>query len=135
MGKIHIILLFLGFTISTGLAQEQDTLFIKFNDSFSDTKKESYQFSSKSNMSFGYFIRQMEKETYGDTYFLFSHARRDGTYYENFGGKPPAVLIKNISFLKSKRILDINFFRTTPYHKVVKHLRRKIRGNKMLQFS
>ncbi len=121
MGKKNIFLLFLGFTISTSLAQtERDTIFIKFNDSFSDTKKESYQFSSKSNMSFGYFIRQMEKETYGDTHFLFSHASRDGSYYEKFGGKHPAVLIKNISFLKSKRILDINFFRTTPYHRVVK---------------
>lgn len=120
MGKRHIILLFLGFAISTGLAQKKDTIFIKFNDSFSDTKKESYQFSAKSNMSFGYFIRQMEKETYGDKYFLFSYASRDDSYYEKFGGKHPTVLIKNISFLKSKRVLGINFFRSTPYHKVVK---------------
>lgn len=114
------IFLFLGLTFFISQAQEKDTIFIKFNNSVQGTKKESYRFSPESSISFGYFIRQMEEETYGDTHFLFSHASRDEKTYRKFGGEPPIILKKNKSFLKGKKVLDIDFFRTTPYTKVCK---------------
>ena len=116
----NIIILLMGFTFFTNQAQKKDTIFIKFNDSFKGTKKESYQFSPNSSISFGYYIKQMEKETYGDTHFLFSHASRDEKTYKKFGGQHPAVLKKHKTFLKDKKVLDISFFRTTPYLEVCK---------------
>lgn len=114
------ILLLLGLTFFTSQAQEKDTIFIKFNDKFQGTKKGSYQFSPNSSISYAYFIRQMEEETYGDTHFLFSHASRDEKMYKKFGGKHPAVLKKSKRFLKCEKVLNMEFFRTTPYIQIVK---------------
>ena len=89
-------------------------------------EKTTYQFSRQGKNpenvppSFGYFIRQMEKDAWSDTHFHFSHAQRDSLTYKTFGGKPPLILKKPISYFKDKKLLDINFFRTTPYLQICK---------------
>lgn len=83
-------------------------------------KTEKYKFSEGSCFSYGYFIRQMEKETYGDVYFIFSHTQRDEKHNRYFGKINSSVLKKTNSYLTGKRVLDINFFKTTPYNKIAK---------------
>lgn len=109
-----------GLTFFTGHAQKKDTIYIKFDDNYVGTKKESYQFSPNSYISYTYFIRQMEEKTFGDTHFIFSHANRDEKNYKKFGRIPPIIRKVHNSFLKDKNILDINFFRNTPYLEVCK---------------
>lgn len=101
-------------------AQVNDTIYIKFNAEYKEMKKEKYKFSEDSSFSYGYFIRQMEKDTYGDIYFIFSHPQRDERHNKYFGNKNPIILKKPKSFLEGKKVLDIEFFRTTPYIKVAK---------------
>lgn len=101
-------------------AQSNDTIFIKFSTEYSEMKKETYKFSEESEFSFGYFIRQMEKETYGDIYFVFSHSQRDKKHNAYFGSKNSPKLYKPKSFIEGKKVLDINFFRTTPYFQIAK---------------
>ncbi|RXG18527.1 hypothetical protein DSM03_1011218 [Leeuwenhoekiella aestuarii] len=111
-------------TISLG--QARDTVYIQFNQKFKVMDKTEYQFSRREfnpehiPKSYGYFIRQMEKDAWSDTHFHFSHAQRDSLTYKTFGGKPPLILKKSKSYLKDKQVLDINFFRTTPYPQICK---------------
>ena len=105
---------------SFGFTQNNDTIFIKFNDEYREMKNEKYKFSEGSCFSYGYFIRQMEKDTYGDIYFNFSHTQRDEKHNRYFGTINSSVLKKPKSFLIGKKVVDINFFRTTPYIKIAK---------------
>jgi hypothetical protein len=101
-------------------SQADDTLFIKFNDEYKEMKKEKYKFSDNSPYSYGYFVRQREKNTYGDIYFIFSHPQRDDKHNEYFNNRNPTILKKKISYLKHKKVMDVNFFRTNPYVKINK---------------
>lgn len=74
----------------------------------------------KIDKSVGFFIRQMEKDSYSDSRFLFSHANKSEKHNSIFGTENPMILKKPKSFLENKKVLDIEFFRTTPYGKVVK---------------
>lgn len=114
-----ILCLLLSISLS-GFAQKNDTIFIKFNSEYGEMKKEKYKFSENSFFSYGYFIRQMEKDTYGDIYFIFSHSQRDIKHNKYFGTTNSSILKKQKSYLKDKKVLDINFFRTTPYIQIAK---------------
>lgn len=52
--------------------------------------------------------------------FSFSHFNQSQKAYKTFGGKPPTILKKPKSFLENKKVLDIEFFRTTPYIPIAK---------------
>ena len=119
MKQLFFIALF--FTSQLINGQFTDTIYIKFNKHYQETKKESYNFPNEQTpQSFGYFIRQMEKNAWSDSHFHFSHAQRDSLTYKTFGGKPPLILKKPKSYLKDKQVLDIDFFRTTPYLQICK---------------
>lgn len=107
-------------TFCESFAQNSDTLFIKFNDEYEEMKKEKYKFSDSSPYSYGYFVRQMEDNTFGDIYFIFSHPQRDIKHNKYFNNRNPTILKKEKSYLKHKKVLDINFFRTNPYSKINK---------------
>ena len=116
----YVILFLLSLISWCSFAQINDTVFINFSTKYQEMKKEKYKFSEGSSMSYGYFIRQMEKETYGDIHFIFSHPQRNEEHNKYFGGKNPIVLKKPKSYLDGKKVLDINFFRTTPYTEIAK---------------
>jgi hypothetical protein len=62
----------------------------------------------------------MEESGGYDYEFKFHHHNQSQKNYKNFGGKPPAILRKHNSFLKNKKVLEIEFFRKTPYIKIAK---------------
>lgn len=74
----------------------------------------------KLKKSITYRIRQMEKDSWSGNRFSFTHANHSKKAYKKFGGTPSKTVKKPKCYLKDKKILDINFFRTTPYIKVVK---------------
>lgn len=125
MKKILLVLLYLVPILS--FSQYKDTVFIRFDQKYDEMEKvdftEKVQAGSPDEElenSITYLIRQMEKDTYGDTKFRFSHFNQSTKAYKTFGGKPPKIIEKHHSFLKKQNILDIIFFRTTPYIKIAK---------------
>ena len=62
----------------------------------------------------------MEEDTWSDSRFKFSHHVQSQETLEKFNIKRPIKLKKHKSFLKDREILDIKFFRTTPYIEVCK---------------
>ena len=126
MNKILFIFLLILFPFSL-LSQENDTVFILFDNRYDEMEKSDFTAGvqagspdEKLKKSIAYLIRQMEKDTYGDTRFRFTHSNHSKKTYRIFGGEPPVILKEHKSFLKDKRVLDIKFFRTTPYIKVAK---------------
>lgn len=105
---------------SKSFSQTDDTLFIKFNDEYKEMRKEKYKFSDSSPYSYGYFVKQKEKNTYGDIYFIFSHPQRDDKHNEYFNNRNPTILKKEKAYLNQKKVLDVNFFRTNPDSKINK---------------
>lgn len=78
-------------------------------------------FSSENALpSYSYKIEQKEETYLYDNKFDFGHYNQSLKTYKTFGGKPPAILKKPKSFLDNKKILDIEFFRTTPYIQIAK---------------
>lgn len=125
MKKGFLVLLYLVPIIS--FSQFKDTVYIRFDQKYDEMEKvdftEKVQASSPDEElenSITYLIRQMEKDTYGDTKFRFSHFNQSKKAYKTFGGKPPKIIEKHNSFLANQNILDINFFRTTSYNKIAK---------------
>ncbi|MDT0685426.1 hypothetical protein [Autumnicola psychrophila] len=109
------------------LSQKNDTVYIAFDNQYEEMEKSNFtegvQAGSpeeKLEKSMAYLIRQMEEDTYGATRFKFFHSNQSQKTYEKFGGKPPIILKKHKSFLQDKKLLGIEFFRTTPYIKVAK---------------
>lgn len=107
--------------------QKSDSLFIIFNKKYPEMIKSDYTHlvqnrnsNEKLGKSITFYIKQKEKETWSDNEFSFSHTHRDKKTYEIFGGRPSVVLKKNKSYLHGKHVLDINFFRTTPYKQICK---------------
>lgn len=105
----------------------KDTILIKFNNEFPEMEKSDFtkgvQAGSpeeKLKKSITYFIRQMEKDSWSGNKFSFTHANHPKKAYEKFGGTPPLICKKHISFLKDRKVLDIKFFRKTPYIQVAK---------------
>ena len=115
-------------TSTSGYCQIKDSVYpILFNDDFEKMKKVDVTYlrqagspEEKLKKSIAYSIRQMEKNTYGDTKLNFFHTNQSKKTYQKFGGYPPIILKKPKSFLKNKKVLDIEFFRTTPYIEVCK---------------
>ena len=124
MKKFLLPLLYLMPIIS--FSQYKDTVYVKFDQKYDEMEKvdftEKVQAGSPEEeleKSITYFIRQMEKDTYGATKFRFSHFNQRKKAYKTFGGKPPKIMKKHNSFLANQNILDINFFRTTSYINIV----------------
>lgn len=108
-------------------SQKKDTIFIVFNSQYGKMEKSNFTKGvqagapeEKLEESIIYYIEQMEKDTYYPTKFKFTHFNQSKKSYKKFGGKPPLILKKHKSFLKGKKVLDIDFFGTTPYTKVCK---------------
>ncbi len=108
-------------------SQKKDTLFIEFNNKFYEMEKSDFtkgvQASApdeKLNKSIAYSIRQMEKDSWSGNKFSFTHANHPQRAYKIFGGTPPSKLKKHKSFMENKKVLDITFFRKTPYIDVCK---------------
>ncbi|PTX43444.1 hypothetical protein C8P64_1972 [Christiangramia gaetbulicola] len=125
MKKVLLILIYLVPVLS--FSQVKDTVYIRFDQRYDEMEKvdftELVQAGSpdqKLEKSIDYKVRQMEKDSYGDDKFRFSHFNQSQKAYNHFGGKPPLILQKHKSFLKNRNTLDINFFRTTPYIKIAK---------------
>ncbi|MFD2828619.1 hypothetical protein ACFSYG_19225 [Leeuwenhoekiella polynyae] len=118
---------FIIFYAATTFAQTKDTIYIKINKKFEEVdiidftdKVQAGSPKEKLNKSVTYSIEQMEKDSWSDTKFNFTHANYSSKAYENFGGKAPLILKKPKSYLCDKKELDINFFRTTPYLQICK---------------
>lgn len=126
MNKVFLILLINLFPFLL-FSQKRDTTYIIFDKQHKEMEKSNFTEgvqagSPEENLekSIMYLIQQMEKDTYGATQFKFSHFNQSKKAYQKFGGKPPLILKKSQKFLKGKKILDIEFFRTTPYIEVCK---------------
>jgi len=124
--KILLYLIFILLSTS-GYSQKKDSVYILFNDCYRIMEKVDYTHlkqagspEEKLKKSIAYRIRQMEKDAYGDIKFKFFHSNQSRKTYEKFDGEPPLVLKKHKSFLESNKVLDIDFFRTTPYIEVCK---------------
>jgi hypothetical protein len=109
-----------------GLAQEKNTVYIIFDASQHEMKKVDY---TKARMvsaneplekSIHYQILQKDPDEEYDNYYEFFHNNYPKKVYEEFGGEPPIKLIKDTAFLRTIKLLDIAFFRTTDYIKVCK---------------
>jgi|TARA_R100000501_G_C2617046_1_gene110542 hypothetical protein len=125
--KKYIITFLISCCSFISFSQKKDTIVIIFNDEFSEMEKtdftEEVQAGSpeeKLKKSIAYRIRQMEKDSWSGNKFHFTHANHPKEAYKKFGGEPPIILKKQKSFLENKKVLDIEFFRTTPYIKVAK---------------
>ncbi len=124
--KIFLYLIFLLHGIS-GYSQIKDSVYILFNDDFEEREKTDFTYlkqagspEEKLKKSIAYRIRQMEKDSWSGNKFSFTHLNHSKKTYKKFGGEPPLILKKHKDFLKDKKVLDINFFRTTPYLEVCK---------------
>lgn len=121
-------LLFCFFLIPFNLiAQKSDTVLIRFNENFKEMRRDDFtkkiQAGSpdeKLRKSIFYYIKQMEPACGYDNEFRFSHVNYSKKAYNKFGGEPPVILHKAQSYLRDKKVLDINFFRTTPYREIAK---------------
>jgi len=125
--KKYIITVFIFWISFISFSQTKDTIFISFNNDFSEMEKSDFtkgvQAGSpdeKLKRSIAYRVRQMEKNAWSGNRFSFSHANHPKEAYKKFGVEPPIILKKPKSFLSDKKILDIEFFRTTPYNEVCK---------------
>ncbi len=128
MKKLVILMLL---TINA-FGQEKDTLFIIFQNEHKEMNSVDYTHlmqtgspEEKLKKSITYLIEQMEERDGYDYEFKFSHHNQSQKNYEKFGGQPPAVLKKPKSFLDNKKVLDIEFFRTTPYIQIAKTFEKK----------
>ncbi|MDT0685425.1 hypothetical protein [Autumnicola psychrophila] len=79
-----------------------------------------FSLSKEATTSYSYLIEQKEDTYPYDNKFRFSHFHRDPELQKKFNGKTPIKLKKSREFLNEKKVLDISFFRTTPYIKVAK---------------
>lgn len=111
----------------TNYAQQKDTVFIVFDDEYNGMELVDYTHlmqagapDEKLEKSITYIIEQMEETYPYDDKFKFSHHNQSKKAYEKFGGEPPGILYKTKAFLKGKKVLDIDFFRTTPYIQIAK---------------
>jgi hypothetical protein len=124
MKKLLAILLLLSIN---SFGQDKDTIYILFHNKFSEMEVVDYtnlmqagSSEEKLNKSITYLIEQMEEPGGYDYKFKFSHHNQSQKAYKKFGGKPPAILHKPKSYLKCKKVLNIDYFRTTPYIEVAK---------------
>lgn len=109
------------------LSQKKDTVYIKFNETHEEMRKVDLtrQMQARSpdqvlKKSVVYYIEQMEPPCGYDNEFNFAHIKRDKETYKKWDLEAPINLHKEKSFLRHKKVLDINFFRTTPYLKIAK---------------
>ncbi|UJH90453.1 hypothetical protein LZ575_16755 [Antarcticibacterium sp. 1MA-6-2] len=119
---------------SMTFSQSKDTLYIEFDNSYDQMRKDDFTQAvqagspeEKLKRSTTYYIEQMESVNGYDFEFSFSHLNQSQKNYKTFGGKPPTILDKPKSFLKEKTVLDINFFRSTPYLKIAKTFEKEDR--------
>lgn len=109
------------------ISQIKDTIYIQFDEKYEEMRKDDFTREIQTgspdevlNKSITYYIKQMEPACgYADE-FQFTHVNHPKKAYEQFGGEPPVILCKEESFLKDKKVVDINFFRTTPYLEIAK---------------
>jgi len=120
-------------------SQCNDTLFIIFDDYYPEMKKIDFTHlkqagspDEKLKRSITYEIDQLEKED-GYTYqYNFTHANSSKKEYQKFATTPPCMMKKTKSFLKNKKVLDINFFKTTSNRKSSELFQRSNSPNKTL---
>lgn len=112
---------------SMAFSQKKDTIYIKFNNHYDEMMKSDFTWQvqagsheEKLGKSITYYIEQMEPPDGYDFRFKFTHSNRSKKTYKKFGGGPPGIFKKEKSFLEDKTVLDIEFFRTTPYIEVCK---------------
>ena len=107
---------------------EKDTVFIYFDSTNSNMKKSSFKaFKSYKypdeliETSFSYKINEKTHKYSGmyDSGYLFTHYRY-GKVDLDKGGKQPAIIEKPLSFLRTIKPLNIDFFLNTDYNKVCK---------------
>lgn len=122
--SICLLILLLGFA---NYAQQKDTVYILFDNRYDIMEKVDYtrfmqEGSPKEKLkkSISYIVQQMEETYPYDNKFKFSHHNQSKKAYKWFGGEPPLILKKPKYFLEGKKMLDIEFFRTTPYIQIVK---------------
>ena len=125
--NIGIILLFLFIVPFKLFSQKKDTIIIKFDEQNEEMIKADFTREMQAGSpeeelkkSIAYYIEQMEPSCGYDSKFSFTHSNQSQKAYKKFGGDPPVILHKKKSFLNDKKVLDVNFFRTTPYLKIAK---------------
>lgn len=125
--KFWSALFFFAFLPLDHIAQNKDTVYIGFDEQFEEMRKEDFTRhvqagspNEKLGKSITYYIRQKEPPCGYGYEFHFTHANHPKKAYEKFGGTPPIILHKEKSFLRDKKVLDINFFRTIPYQRIAK---------------
>lgn len=117
----------LALNISAQTSTNKDTIYIQFEDVYKEMRKDNFTEAlqagspeEKLKKSIVFYIEQMEPPEGNDFEFSFSHFNQSQRAYNTFGGKPPVILYKPKSYLKDKKVLDINFFRKMPYIQVAK---------------
>lgn len=127
MKKLAIIILFILNTVNA-LSQVKDTVYIYFDSTNVEMKKGSFKtFKSvkypNENIKISYSYKIGEKKhEYSylyDSGYTFTHYNL-GKFDLDRGGHQPLVLVKDTCFLKTIKLLNIDYFLTTDYHDVCK---------------
>lgn len=127
--KYIILITILLLSISKSISQTKDTLYICFDKRHPKMKKVDFSEmmnNDKSidslNKSITYKIQEQEKSSnlIYDNFFEFTHFNQSEKANKLFNVKPPVILQKDTSFLKTIKPLTIEFFLNTDYLKVCK---------------
>ncbi len=107
--------------------ESKDTIYIIFNETYKEMRKVDFTRemqagspNEKLKRSLDFSIEQKEPPMGYDYEFNFTHANRSQDIYKKFNLQSPIIEKKPKTYLKHKQVLDINFFRTTPYIEVAK---------------
>lgn len=136
MKKTNLVIILCLFSLIGYSQIKKDTVYILFDSTQIGMKKISYKVlksikypNENIKTSYSYKINEKKHENryLYDTGYTFVHFNAGKSEYEYFGGTPPLKIIKDFSFLRNIKPLDIDFFLSTDYHKVCKTFEAKNR--------